>query len=828
MIREIGCGIGEAWSRLQVPEVWAGETYRLHPALVDGALQSLSVLEADGSDLELPFVVDEVECAGVLPNRCYAYGRAEAGEGGIRRYEVKLLGERGEVLARLAGLTVRRFERSTGELLFYRPVWVPDPLREDPTLFDGPVLLLDDDIGLTKALQVRGIPTVQVLAGEVYQNARNLITIRRNQAEDYARLVQETSFAGVIHRWSRRDATLDEALELGPFSLHRLVQALLKAGKAVPLVYGYPAGEVAYEAVAGYAKSLRLEQPKFRLKTVEMEFTPVDLLAELSDERPQIRYLAGQRQMRTLEELSMIPAAEPTLRRGGVYVVTGGAGGLGRIFAEHLVQKYDTRLVLVGRSELSEARRHFLEGLGDRAIYVKADVSTTEGAERVVSESKRRYGAVTGVIHAAGELRDGLIWTKSLEDFATVLSPKVRGVEALDAATSREPLDCFILFSSTAGLLGNIGQSDYAYSNAYLDAFAHQREKLRSNGQRSGRTLSLNWPLWRDGGMQGTLEGTGRNALGILPLERAVGIQIFEQALAGSHVQVWGGVGDRAKIRVRLLQARVPVAAQSIAPAEYTDVDPEVPNGQVNQLQVVDYLVELFAELTKLPTAQIYADEPVENYGLDSIMITAFAQMLEHDLGELSKTLLFEYPTIESLAGYLMKNHAAPLSELLRSPVPTLPSEILPLARGDRFISPAATELPTASKSLEKLSVPPSEDIAIIGVFGRYPQADDLDEFWANLAAGRDCVDEVPADRWNYRDHYDPEAGKPGKTTNKWGGFLKDVDKLIRCSSTFRPPKRISWIRRSAFFLRQCGRLSKTPGTAKAPSTNARSAFLSE
>ncbi len=158
------------------------------------------------------------------------------------------------------------------------------------------------------------------------------------------------------------------------------------------------------------------------------------------------------------------------------------------------------------------------------------------------------------MIHAAGELRDGLIWTKSLEDFAAVLNPKVRGVEALDAATSQEPLDYFILFSSTAGLLGNTGQSDYAYGNAYLDAFAHRREKLRSAGQRSGRTLSLNWPLWREGGMQGTLEGIARNALGIFPLERGVGIQIFGQALAGSHVQVWGGVGDRAKIRARLVE----------------------------------------------------------------------------------------------------------------------------------------------------------------------------------------------------------------------------------------------------------------------------------
>ena len=105
-------------------------------------------------------------------------------------------------------------------------------------------------------------------------------------------------------------------------------------------------------------------------------------------------------------------------------------------------------------------------------------MSTAEGASQVVYEAKQRYGALNGVIHAAGELRDGLIWNKSQEDFAAVLRPKVRGVEALDAATSQEPLDYFILFSSTAGLLGNAGQSDYAYANAYLDAFAHKRDEV--------------------------------------------------------------------------------------------------------------------------------------------------------------------------------------------------------------------------------------------------------------------------------------------------------------------------------------------------------------
>ena len=133
----------------------------------------------------------------------------------------------------------------------------------------------------------------------------------------------------------------------GLYSVHRLIQALLKGGKAMPFVYAYPAGEVAYQAVAGYAKSLRQEQPNLRLKTVGLENETSDLLEELNNAQLEVCYRAGRREVRTLEELPELPATETLLKQGGVYLLSGGAGGLGKIFAGYLVRKYDARLVLV-------------------------------------------------------------------------------------------------------------------------------------------------------------------------------------------------------------------------------------------------------------------------------------------------------------------------------------------------------------------------------------------------------------------------------------------------------------------------------------------------
>jgi acyl transferase domain-containing protein/acyl carrier protein len=790
VIMEIGYGSGEVFSALEIPSGWGEANYRLHPALVDGALQSLAMVgEGRGGGLELPFAVNEVDCREALPKRCYAYGRIESDRGGVRRYEVKLLGEHGEVLAHLGGLAMRRFERGVRELLYYRPIWIPDALpHSDVPLPAGTVLLLDETPELQETLTARGISTMRVIPGPVYEQNGSLIRIRQESAEDYARLVREIEFAGVIHRWSRPGVTLDEALERGLYSVLKLTQALLKGGKARPFVYAYPAGEIAYEAVAGYAKSLRQEQPNFRLKTVGVESQMTDLLQELNNDRLEVCYRAGRREARTLEELPGQPVTETPLKQGGVYVVSGGAGGLGRIFAEYLVRKYDARLVLAGRSELTEIRRQELALLGDHAIYVRADISATEGAEYVIGQAKQRYGALNGVIHAAAELRDGLIWNKIGADFAAVLAAKVRGLEALDAATSQDPLDCFVLFSSIAALFGSAGQSDYAYANAYLDAFAHRREELRRGGQRSGRTLSLNWPLWRDGGLKGKL-GSGRTeALGLVPLERDQGLQIFETALTSGETQIWGCVGSRDRIRALVLESSPRMTEKrSALPAASSNADANA-GSQNSELELTHYLIHQFAALTKMEPRQIRSSEPLEKYGFDSIMAVEFSQQLEQDFGDLSKTLLFEYPTLEALAGYFRENHGARLAVLWQQRLPESSPASSARGKAGRLTYSITSQMDQEVKRSEAKNsarfLPPfepgssNEDVAVIGVFGRYPQADNLDEFWANLVEGRDCIEEIPFGRWDYRLYFDPEPGTQGRSYNKWGGFLREVDKF--------------------------------------------------
>src|SRR5262249_28745796 len=148
------------------------------------------------------------------------------------------------------------------------------------------------------------------------------------------------------------------------------------------------------------------------------------------------------------------------------------------IFAEYLARNYQAKLVLVGRSALSikqEAKLNHLKSCGAEVMYISADVSKLEDMEMVVREAKERFSAIYGVIHSAGVNRDAFILKKTKEEMQSVLAPKVYGAINLDLATRNENLDLFVLFSSVAGVTGNIGQCDYAFGNHFLDSFAEYR-----------------------------------------------------------------------------------------------------------------------------------------------------------------------------------------------------------------------------------------------------------------------------------------------------------------------------------------------------------------
>lgn len=549
---------------------------------------------------------------------------------------------------------------------------------------------------------------------------------------------------------------IDRAVQL----FEQIKTILQRRPRAPVLVQVVVAAEDRLDAgLAALLKTARMENPQLVGQLIELDGasgTDVAALLRANGQAPadaHVRYRQGRREVMGWAELE--ESDSPTLpiwRQGGTYLIVGGAGGLGLHFAREIVRQLsDVTLILTGRSQLDGTRLADIEALktlGARVEYRAVDVADGAAVEALVDTIGR---SLNGIIHSAGILRDSYILKKTSADFRDVLASKVLGAMNLDTATKRLDLDFFILFSSLAGAVGNPGQADYATANGFLDAFAADR---RRRGRR-GRTLSIDWPLWQDGGMG--LDAQSRELMwqrtGLKPLHTATGIEAFHRALQSGADQVVVLQGDALRLRQMFLSLPAVPPEESLAAA--------AEDGGELAAKVQGMLVRMLADMLKIPAHRIEIDVPLEEYGIDSVAMMKLGSDLEKILGPLPKTLFYEHPSVEAASGFIVEACRSQLAKLFDAAPPAAPKEA------------PVPKVPTVEAAA---AIVDSQHIAVIGMSGRFPMANDVDALWQNLARGRDCVTEVPAERWDHSLYFDPDKDKVGKTYCKWGGFLDDVD----------------------------------------------------
>jgi len=182
-----------------------------------------------------------------------------------------------------------------------------------------------------------------------------------------------------------------------------------------------------------------------------------------------------------------------------------------------------------------------------------------------------------------------------------------------------------------------------------------------------------------------------------------------------------------------------------------------------------EYLKRIFAAEARLPAERIKPRTPLEDYGIESILITQLTRRLELDFGDLPSTLFFEYQTLGELAGYFASEHAERLAAVTG---PATPSTSVSLPPPAAQVQRSARREPAGSASRR------SADVAVIGMSGRFPLAESVEELWRNLVAGRDCITEIPADRWDHVPYLSEDPEEPGTTYARWGGFIDGVDRF--------------------------------------------------
>ena len=790
-VQEVFRNESEVFAQLKLAAECERDGYVLHPALLDGAFQSTVGLAPPGV-LFVPYNIEEIRWTGVLSEQCYVHVVRTAGDAAEQQFDLTVADESGRVCVEIRGFSLRAMlslpavasaakSSQDSQVHFFAPTWIELPQRTTSETFAGRVVLFGSDDMLADSL--RSVATTP----DRFHHAR--ISESENLRENLRAIVEaelaREGDAGNVRIVIGADHARPDVL----FHLTQLLVARSADSRAKVELIVVSDGCALARACAGFLRTLRLEYPDLKLALLECTDTDrANILARaifahhlpgketrLENTRTLVRRIVALDGSAVANK----PAAENAtqLRRGGVYVITGGLGGLGVIFAEHLVREYDARVVLIGRRALTPDIERQLAVIastvassGDHVAYFETDLSNAETVEELARKIQARFGSVNGILHSAGVLRDGLFANKSFADFEAVLAPKIPGTLHLDAAFADAPLDFVALFSSVASVAGNRGQADYATGNAFLDAFAQERNDRVAKGERYGRTLSINWPLWSSGGM--TMDADARavfeRVTGLRALENAAGLRAFEQALALPGSQVIVAPGDAARI----------VNFFNESPVETERVVKQAPAVADGNQALETALIEMVAALLKIDHARIRADYALSEYGVDSVALTRYASQLNDRFNlALNPSIFFEHTSIAKLAKYLRSEYGvtldAPVDDAAKNLV--VAPAIIKLASVTSAISITPRKSRRARRRFATQHA--AGEIAVVGLDCSFPGSPNPSAYWENLAQRRDLISEVPADRWDWRKF----AGDPldaNRSVSRWGGFVADMDKF--------------------------------------------------
>ncbi|MET0233956.1 MAG: type I polyketide synthase [Kibdelosporangium sp.] len=431
-----------------------------------------------------------------------------------------------------------------------------------------------------------------------------------------------------------------------------------------------------------------------------------------------------------------------TMDPDGTVLVTGATGALGGLVARHLVAEHGMRHVLLaGRRDLDPAVRAELTALGAEVTAVACDVAERSEVERLIARVPADH-PLTAVVHAAGTIADGTIGSLTPEQVDEVMRPKASAALHLHELTKDMDLAEFVLFSSIAATFGGAGQGNYAAANSVLDALAQHRRARGLAG------TALAWGLWaRQSGISGHLDEADLARLargGSTPLSTSDGLALFDATLHADEPFLLPFHLDTTKVSrpaSPLLSGLVRTGGRRVAvDATAADVPLTQRLAGMSPQQRDEYLVELVRTHAAVvlghsgPEA-IDSVRAFNELGFDSLTAVELRNRLSAQTGlRLPATMIFDYPTAASLAGYLRSELAG-----------TVPGA------GPAQVVPASAD----------------EPIAIVAMSCRFPGGvGSPEDLWRLLSAGGDAMSQFPRDRgWDL-------AGKSATTE---GGFLYDA-----------------------------------------------------
>ncbi|MCC6606154.1 MAG: SDR family oxidoreductase [Anaerolineae bacterium] len=412
-------------------------------------------------------------------------------------------------------------------------------------------LLFMDEMGIAKAiadrLQQAKQTVICVFAGDSFSaDGAETFVINPQEAIDYLTLLQELQQQkklpdSVLHLWNvtarlptaANGETFKQAQWLGYYSLLFLAQALAQANVLTPLhiwavsnhlqeVESHDTVQPEKATLLGPCRVIPQEYAHITCHSLDLDENHPELIRQILAEVTAVpsdfavAYRGRRRWVQTFECVTPFDNAPVPLKEQGVYLITGGLGGVGQILARTLAESYRARLVITSRSPFpppedwevwlkthddnDRVSRNIhnireLESLGAAVLILQADVVDEAQMKAAIEQIKVRFGQLNGVLHAAGVTSGSSVFTPladiGINESETQFGPKAYGLYILESVLQLEPLDFCLLFSSNAAILGGLGFVAYSASNGFMDAFA-----LSRSGRTNWPWISANWDHW--------------------------------------------------------------------------------------------------------------------------------------------------------------------------------------------------------------------------------------------------------------------------------------------------------------------------------------------
>lgn len=703
-------GDGWATARIAVPASLADEVggYRFHPALIDGAFQTLLGAPLFGQEASespyLPVRVRRSAVYGPPEDSMTVHVRVVSATGDEIESDIVITGEDGRPLAVFNGFTVQSLSASSRmspervDKGLYEIEWIAqsDVRQRESSIpverMSWLVLVDAGGVGPALAEQMRRsgqrVRTVEHRPVDVLTEVEGgyaLNPCRPGQLHQLfeTHLDREGDLAGIIDCWALDmgahpdgrsprqgigDAETNDAI--GVFTVLHIVRALAAQETVQPRLYLVTANAqpvLRTEALAaeqatiwglgrvvGHQEMVKQWGGLIDIDDGDHIDNAARIWAHVLDDDPedQIAFRGATTYVPRLRPCTGLTKAFPTkLAADATYVVTGGAGALGRAVARYLAERGARHIALLSRTALPPRSRwpllphddkHFatvdairqIERLGARVTTAGVDV-TDAGQLRTWLSGHLRDGGrpVRGIVHAAGSVHDQLLVNMTEVDFAKVMAAKVAGTRVLHNTFLGHDLEFFVMFGSAGSVIASPGQGNYAAANAFLDAFAHYR---RAEGLPA---LTIGWGPWSVGMVEDLKLEKAYAQRGIQLITPAAGAQILDRLLNQRLPNVIAITADWTRARRAGLVGQLPPMFSELGTAETSPDDPDVEMSildslagcpAADRLDTVARLVrQTVAAVFDLAVTEIGPDDALDDLGLDSMMAMDFRARIQ-------------------------------------------------------------------------------------------------------------------------------------------------------------------------------------------------------